>query len=318
MKISVIVPVYNVEKYLPRCLDSIIQQSYKNLEIILVDDGSTDNSGVICDEYAKRDARIRVIHKENGGVSSARNTGLDVCTSGGDCIAFVDSDDWLELDVFDFAAENIGNNDILVFDYFLVDEDSKKVIHQFSHAGELKAEEYLIEMSKFNVPSFLWNKIFRQKLFENIRFPLDKCYEDQAVMHLLVAKADKISYQRKPLYNYYQNEKSISHSVNEKTYKDFLYVNILRGRFLKKYYPDIYQYHLSYIYSALAKMCWIYFDNEKYRIRYEVLKKIVINRLWKNMFNMKIHYTTKIKMLLCILPVDILKIVYGKNRWRIY
>ena len=97
-KISVIIPVYNVEKYLKRCLDSVINQTYKNLEIILVDDGSTDNSGKICDEYAKNDKRIIVIHKENGGVSVARNIGLDICT--GDYVNFIDSDDWIDLKFF--------------------------------------------------------------------------------------------------------------------------------------------------------------------------------------------------------------------------
>lgn len=92
--ISVIVPIYNVEKYLQECLDSIINQTYKNLEIILVDDGSTDNSGIICNEYAKKDNRIKVIHKKNGGLSSARNAGMDECSVGG-YITFVDSDDWL-------------------------------------------------------------------------------------------------------------------------------------------------------------------------------------------------------------------------------
>ena len=97
--ISVIVPVYNVEKYLPQCLNSIINQTYENLEIIFINDGSTDNSGNICDEYAKRNSRIKAIHKENGGASSARNIGLDICK--GDNIGFVDSDDWIELDMYE-------------------------------------------------------------------------------------------------------------------------------------------------------------------------------------------------------------------------
>ena len=110
--ISVIVPVYNVEYYLKQCLDSIVNQTYRNLEIILVDDGSTDRSGDICDEYAQIDARIKVIHKENGGLSSARNAGLDVCTSGGELIAFVDSDDWLELDMFEVLYTNLKEKNV--------------------------------------------------------------------------------------------------------------------------------------------------------------------------------------------------------------
>ena len=118
--ISVIVPVYNVEYYLKQCLDSIVNQTYRNLEIILVDDGSTDSSGDICDEYAQIDARIKVIHKENGGLSSARNAGLDVCTSGGELIAFVDSDDWLELDMFEVLYTNLKekNVDIACVGYY--------------------------------------------------------------------------------------------------------------------------------------------------------------------------------------------------------
>ena len=103
-KISVIVPVYNVENYLRRCVDSIINQTYKNLEIILVDDGSPDNCPVICDEYAQKDSRIKVIHKENGGLSSARNCGMDMAT--GEYIGFVDGDDWIESDMYKFLIEN--------------------------------------------------------------------------------------------------------------------------------------------------------------------------------------------------------------------
>ena len=123
--ISVIVPVYNVEYYLKQCLDSIVNQTYRNLEIILVDDGSTDSSGDICDEYAHKDARIKVIHKENGGLSSARNAGLDVCTSGGELIAFVDSDDWLELDMFEVLYTNLKekNVDMVYCNCRQIDED---------------------------------------------------------------------------------------------------------------------------------------------------------------------------------------------------
>lgn len=102
--ISVIVPVYNAEKYLDRCVESIVAQTYKNLEIILVDDGSTDNSPAICDAWAKKDSRIRVIHKKNGGVSSARNAGLDACT--GDYIGFADADDWMEPDMYEVLIGN--------------------------------------------------------------------------------------------------------------------------------------------------------------------------------------------------------------------
>ena len=109
MKISVIIPVYKVEKYLDKCVESIVNQTYKNLEIILVDDGSPDNCPAMCDEWAEKDERIRVIHKENGGVSSARNAALEVAT--GDYIGFVDSDDWIELDMYEYLVSLILDND---------------------------------------------------------------------------------------------------------------------------------------------------------------------------------------------------------------
>ena len=114
-KISVIIPVYKVEQYLPECLDSIINQTYKNLEIICIDDGSPDNSGKILDEYASKDNRIRVIHKENGGISSARNAGLDIAT--GDWISFVDSDDWLDINTYEklLSSADEANTDIVMF-----------------------------------------------------------------------------------------------------------------------------------------------------------------------------------------------------------
>ena len=118
--ISIIVPVYNVEKYLVKCLESIINQTYKYLEIILIDDGSTDGSGRICDEYAKKDNRIKVSHKGNGGLSSARNVGLDM--SAGQYIAFVDSDDWLELDMYEYLMKNRAIDGITVCGYYQGDE----------------------------------------------------------------------------------------------------------------------------------------------------------------------------------------------------
>ena len=115
-------------------------------------------------------------------------------------------------------------------------------------------------------------------------------------MHLIVDKAEKIRYCNKAFYNYYQNPKGITHTVNYKNYRDFLYVNILRGRFLKKKYPKVYEYHLNYIYSAIAKLCWLYKNDEGYVIRYQFLRKFILSRLLKNIFNSKITYRTKLKM----------------------
>ena len=303
VKISVIIPVYNVEKYLKRCLDSVINQTYKNLEIILVDDGSTDNSGKICDEYAQKDKCIVVIHKENGGLSDARNKGLGICT--GDYISFIDSDDWIEKDFFEYVVNNIKDNDLLIFDYYITNGKFSKWIKYNNTEFELKKENCLLKLTKAEIQSYAWNKIYKINLFDDIRFPKGRNYEDQAIMHLIVDKSEKIRYCNKAFYNYYQNPKGITHTVNYKNYRDFLYVNILRGRFLKKKYPKVYEYHLNYIYSAIAKMCWLYKNDDKYIIRYKFLRKFILNRLMKNIFNIKITLKTKVKMLLCIFNVKV-------------
>ena len=307
-KISVIIPVYNVGKYLKRCIDSIIQQNYDNLEIILVDDGSSDNSGKICDEYAVIDKRIIVIHKSNGGLSDARNRGLDICT--GKYISFVDSDDWIEKDFYKFAVNNLGENDLLIFDYYLTDGKNKKCINTLSKSCKLTVGECLLELSKANIQSYAWNKLYKRELFLSIRFPKGRNYEDQAIMHLIVHNCNRIKYFNKAFYNYYQNQNSITHTVNLKNYRDFLYVNILRGRFLKKNYPEIYEYHLSTIYAAIAKLCWLYHNDEKYKSRYEFLRKFILARLKANWFNSKISYRSKVKMFLCFFDLNIIKLLY--------
>ena len=175
-KISVIVPVYNVEQYLPRCIDSILAQTFTDFELLLIDDGSTDNSGKICDEYAKKDTRIRVWHKENGGVSSARNVGLD--NARGELISFIDSDDWIDKDYFEIYIRQ--NADIQFQGYKVIDSENNVILSppvQFSNAYNQESS-YVILHNIFRIKNFfgvIWNKIFQQKIIEkyNIRFPMD-------------------------------------------------------------------------------------------------------------------------------------------------
>ena len=307
-KISVIIPVYNVEKYLKRCLDSVINQTYKNLEVILVDDGSTDNSGKICDEYAEKDKRIIVIHKNNGGLSDARNKGLDICT--GNYISFIDSDDWIEKNFYEFAIDNLDKADLLIFDYYLTTDKKKKFVKCLTKACYLTVEECLRELSKANIQSYAWNKLYKKELFAFIRFPKGINYEDQAIMHLIVDKCSKIKYFNKAFYNYFQNQKSITHTINYKNYKDFFYVNILRGRFLKKKYTEIYEYHLNYIYSSISKLCWYYQSEKRYQLRYKLLQKVILKKLKDNVLNRKIRMKTKIKMFLCVSKFNVIKLLY--------
>lgn len=208
-KISVIVPIYKVEPYLRKCLDSIVNQTYKNLEIILVDDGSPDNCGMICDEYAERDNRIRVIHQKNGGVSSARNAGLKIAS--GDWIGWVDSDDWIESDMFAYLIENAQQyqTNIAVCSRC----EHYKTHQQFRGwkekqvLGTEDALKYLLENDLMQ--NYLWDKLWKRSLFDGITFPVGRTYEDIAVMHLLFERANKVICLPEWKYNYNQRADSI-------------------------------------------------------------------------------------------------------------
>lgn len=201
--ISIIVPVYNVEGYLDRCLQSICGQTYTNLEIILVDDGSTDSSGDVCDKFAQSDFRIKVIHQSNGGQSAARNKGLSIAT--GEYIGFVDGDDWIDPDMYEFLycllEEN--NADISVSSHYK--ERPKKTIVKYS-SGELsvftrnEAIRALVEDKQ--IRNYVWDKLYKRKLFENIRFPLNRVFEDIAVSYQVFYNADKVVMKGVPKYHY--------------------------------------------------------------------------------------------------------------------
>jgi glycosyltransferase involved in cell wall biosynthesis len=213
--ISVIITVYNVKPYINRCIESVISQTYKNLDIILVDDGSTDGSGDLCDQYTEKDRRIRVIHKAYGGVSDARNYGLSAAR--GELLAFIDSDDWIAPDTFTPLAENIitTSADIVLFGFYRVADPSnpagfKKELYFDADTilTQTEALNYLVEDIK--IKSHLWNKLYKRELFAGIIFPSGKLYEDVAVMHKVFLKAEKISVLRIFKYYYYYREGSIT------------------------------------------------------------------------------------------------------------
>lgn len=213
--LSVIVPIYNVERYLPRCIDSIIAQTYKNLEIILVDDGSIDKSGQIADFYQKKDNRIKVIHKNNGGLSDARNTGIDNAT--GDYIAFVDSDDFVEPDIYEKSMEKIKNtnSDVLVFEIARDYSDKKSIIYKIEKEEVVDKTIAIIQLNTFkNIDYSACNKIFRKNLFTRIRFPLNKKCEDVYTMYKIFYNANKIYLYPYVGYHYCMRQGSITSSCS--------------------------------------------------------------------------------------------------------
>jgi len=215
-KISVIVPVYNVEPYLRKCLDSIVNQTYRNLEIILVDDGSPDHCGAICDEYAEKDSRIVVIHKENGGVSSARNAGLAAVT--GEWIGWVDPDDWIEADMFSCLIEGTLEMyvDIVVCGRYEEYEGytTERVWKNREMLGRHEAIKKLLENDLMQ--NFLWDKLWKKELFCGIWFPEGRTYEDIAVMHRLFERTATVCCLPVSKYHYFQRRNSIVSNVSLK------------------------------------------------------------------------------------------------------
>lgn len=207
--ISIIIPVYNVEAYINKCIDSLLKQRYSNIEVLLVDDGSTDNSGKICDDYAKQDKRICVVHKENGGVSSARNTGLKLVK--GDYIAWVDPDDWIEEDMFSYLIENaITYSADITICARIERYPDKSVIKGLSELSILNTEEALSKLFEDkDLGSYLWDKLWRKELFEDIVFPEGKVFEDIAVVYKVFGRANRILCLPEAKYNYLQRTDSI-------------------------------------------------------------------------------------------------------------
>lgn len=212
--ISIIIPVYNVEGYLRRCIDSVLAQSLSDFEVILVNDGSTDNCRAICKEYALKDSRIVVINKENGGPSSARNAGLDIAK--GEYIGFVDADDYIAADMYSFLYENIREYqaDISVCSFYKVGETGP--LKSFVPVGMKKymnkEEAIRTLLSRKYFESYAWNKLFSKSLFDDVKFPENQIFEDFAIMFRLFDKCRAVIYISEPKYYYVQRKGSLINS----------------------------------------------------------------------------------------------------------
>ncbi|MBQ6143013.1 MAG: glycosyltransferase [Clostridia bacterium] len=257
--ISVIVPVYNCEKYIKKCAESIINQTFKDLEIIFVDDGSKDESGKICDSLKQQDERIKVIHQENKGVSSARNEGLKIAS--GDYISFVDGDDYLSRDMYEFLYENLEKNkaDVSVcgiVNCFLKADGSEKRVRQssFNGSGLLSGKEAMSEALKSRIFSVNpVNKLFSAKLFRGEKFPEGKTSEDAFLVPKILLKAKRVFYSSEQKYYYVRHEGSIT--TSNFAYNDWYVVEAYKNHFefIKENHPELikeaeFRYIWAYIY----------------------------------------------------------------------
>ncbi len=299
--VSIIVPVYNVEKYLEKCIQSIVSQTYKNIEIILIDDESQDESGNICDKYKKVDKRIKVIHKKNGGLSDARNKGLEV--SKGTYIMFIDSDDYIDKDMVEvlYNACQRTHLDIACCAKYIEKNDGsyylKNIIKNEKSFLPKEAIKSLLLNNKIDTSAC--DKLFKKKLFLNIRFPVGKYYEDLATIHKVIEKSNGIIHVSQAKYHYLQRDGSIINS--NFNLKHLQYIEV--SKYLVDYYSkdnEIKNYALANFYLSVATTIMdmkIKNADKKYYSEYIYIKKVIKENIISILTNKQIILQKKIMII---------------------
>lgn len=305
--ISVIVPIYKVEKYLSKCIDSILNQTYRNLEIILINDGSPDRCGLICDEYKEKDSRIKVIHKKNGGLSSARNAGLNICK--GDYIAFVDSDDYIESCMYEELLSDIkqNNSQIAIAEVMKVNE-GEKIIRK-TQSKEVEVMDKVEAMSRYLLGEWIavWDKLYSKELFNEIRFPIGKLNEDEAIMLKLFDKCNVITFNKKVMYYYLNREGSITKTkVSLKNNFDWVENAKENLNFINLTYPQLKEEaEKRYLGSVIWSLHSIeYCESKIYDSEKKILQKELRKNFIKVITNSYISKIDKISSIIMILNIS--------------
>jgi glycosyltransferase involved in cell wall biosynthesis len=307
-EISIIVPVHNVEKYLEDCINSILDQSFNNFEIILVNDGSTDRSGNICDFYVQKDKRVRVVHQEYGGVSAARNVG--VCISKGDYIGFVDGDDRIDKDMYKklYTLCSNKNSDIAicklgrVIDGKIINQDNIEFVKEMDNIEGMR-ELFRGVLYRFS----LCNKLFKKSCFENVEFPEGRIHEDLSTTYKFFAKAKKVIYTNYIGYFYVKRAYSILTSkYNEKRLDAFLgWDEILQ--FMNNQYPNLSgEFIPCFVYSCIDHVYYILnqIENKEEKKRHLSNIKFYVNKHYKKILTCG-NYPKKYKYLILIIHYNI-------------
>lgn len=259
-KVSIIVPIYKVEKYIARCVDSILQQTYSNLEVILVNDGSPDNCGKIADHYREKDARIKVIHKQNGGLSDARNKGMELAT--GAFTMFVDSDDWLNKNMIK-TMMNSGLNfkaDVIQTAFYYAYDDQLLIDHRYYKTSDpsvlLDNKALMYELVKNEkVKNFAWGKLYKTELIKHIPFKTGVLFEDVFWAHQVMQQVDSFLILHEPLFYYYQRKDSIVATYSPNS------LDIIKGlkerhHFIEQYYEEL----VDESYKTILQTCLVHYN----------------------------------------------------------
>ncbi|MBR5564908.1 MAG: glycosyltransferase [Roseburia sp.] len=288
--VTVIVPIYNVEEYLPRCVDSIIEQTYRNLEIILVDDGSTDTCVKICDEYEKKDERIIVVHKKNGGLSDARNVALDIAK--GDYITLVDSDDYLKEDYVEYLYSLLTENqaDIATCELKKVydGEELEECQEDIEVIDGVSALECMLYQRK--VAPCAVCKLYKRELLDTIRYPKGIYYEDLATIYRILLQGCKVVIGKKQKYYYYQRRNSIMNQTFNEKKLHRLYVTEELKEYVEERCPQLIE--------AASARCFLAGIQVYREIPYKQINKKYIDEAWDQIrrYRMSVIMNSKAKM----------------------
>ena len=298
--ISVIVPVYKVEAFLNECVLSIVNQSYSNLEIILVDDGSPDSCPQMCDDWAMRDARIKVIHKKNGGLSDARNAGLDICT--GDYVAFVDSDDWIKPEMYRYMYDAIKREKADICACNIISCYPNREVSWGGKAYTVGDSETMLDRlySDSAFPVCAWNKLYRRELWQEFRFPVGKICEDAFTTYLLVDKANKIVHISDALYCYRIRSESIMTSAFSLKSMDEEEAWRKNYEFIKEYYPRLYRKAFTFYLQSVNVLIHRITGEQKdqYREEYNYLRTQMKSYLFFMLFQSTTCFKYRVRFLL--------------------
>lgn len=278
--ITIVVPVYKVEKYLEKCINSILSQTYSNLEIILVDDGSPDNCGKMCDTYAKKDNRIKVIHKENGGLSDARNAGIEIAK--GKYITFIDSDDYIEEDYIEFLYNLIKENNVKVsICSHTVIYDTGRIIEKATNEHSILEAKTTIERILYDegIDISAWAKMYETQLFADTKYPKGRLFEDSATTCKILSKCDKIAIGSVSKYNYIIRSESITNEDFSTKKMDLIISTEEIGNFILEKYPDLQKaVQRRVMYAYLSTLSQLANSNKKYPEQETLMKYINKNR----------------------------------------
>lgn len=324
-EISIIVPVYNVEKYLKKCVDSILNQTFRDFELILVDDGSPDNSGDICDQYAREDNRVRVIHKQNGGLSSARNAGIE--NAKGKFLSFIDSDDYIDTDMIEILHNDIVSDEIDISTIGYYDQYGSNIINSQKNINsmEILSNEQAIEkiLEGKELTANVWNKLYKSKLFETIRFVDKVIAEDAFIIVDLLLLCRNVSLNKNFKYHYVHRKASITTSDYNDKDRDTIVAWEYNLSLIKEHFPSLSG-------KAFSRVCWANFyvldklsqinaKNDKESETYEVVKKFLIKNSYHILRSNNFTKNRKVSLFILMISNKLYSYLVTKNNlnnWR--